>query len=163
MTFRRINMKKILKIFVTFIVFSHLLQASELQMNSFRVENLDLFKGSNLSVYYVSARPASLGLSGQLPKVRKVFKGPLTVKINSNGDAQVPEVSFSRNGWTIFNYVVFVIHKEDKYAFRNADGSKPVFLDTQAKVPYKMKYARFKVKKAKRVGDIKDEAIISLY
>lgn len=143
-------MSQIYKYFAFILILSstHLFASSATQVDAFQVHGLDMFKGKRISVYYVSARPATLETPGQIAKVRKVMKGPLTFTISQNGTVNVPEVQVPRDGWTNFNHVIFVIHGQAKHALRNVDGTYPDILDTENEVPVKAENADYLYRKS---------------
>lgn len=122
--------------------------ASDVRVDGFVVKGLDLFKGKRISVYYVSARPATLETPGQIAKVRKVLKGPLTFTIGRNGEVSIPEAEVPRDGWTTFNHIIFVVHGQAKHSLRNVDGTFPDILDTENQVPNKSGYDDFLYRKS---------------
>lgn len=122
--------------------------SAETTVDSFQVVGLEMFKGKRISVYYVSARPATLETPGQIAKVRKVMKGPLTFTISNGGSVRFPEVQVPRDGWTNFNHVIFVIHGQAKHALRNVDGTYPDILDTENEVPVKTENADYLYRKS---------------
>lgn len=85
---------------------------------AFKLTGLSEFKGQNLSVYFVSGRPASLGTSGQEIHVNKVMSGPHIYKIQGN-ELQVEATRVPRDGWTSYNYAIFVVHGQNVHALTN--------------------------------------------
>ena len=128
------------------------------------VKGLEGFKGKRLSVYYVSARPATLETPGQIARVRKILKGPLVFVINDRGEVQIPATAVQRDGWTNFNHLIFVIHAQSKHALRNVDGTIPEALDTENAVPFKVEHAQFLFRKSMEYKSvIESGGEISLY
>lgn len=149
-------------VFISLLLVSSVAQArSMITARSFTVVGLEGFKGKRLSVFYVSARPATLETPGQIAKVRKVMKGPLTFTINHNGEVEVPQVDVPRDGWANFNHLIFVIHAQPKHSLQNVDGSMPDILDTQNAVPFKTENAQFLFRKSVDTNSLKDT--ISLF
>ncbi|MBH48456.1 MAG: hypothetical protein CME71_09845 [Halobacteriovorax sp.] len=142
------KMSQICSLIFVLIFSSFAFAAGEIEVDSFRVTGLSAFKGKRLSVYYVSARPATLETPGQIAKVRKILKGPLTYSIDANGVAQVDSVSVPRDGWTTFNHLIFVVHAQTKHSLQNVDGSLPEVLDTDNEVPFKSEHAGFLYRKS---------------
>jgi len=143
-------MSHIYKFFTILIILSsvQVFADSATVVDGFQVNGLDMFKGKRISVYYVSARPATLETPGQIAKVRKVMKGPLTFSISQNGSVSIPEDLVPRDGWTNFNHVIFVIHGQAKHALRNVDGTYPDILDTENEVPVKTENADYLYRKS---------------
>ncbi len=154
------QMKKIL-ILALMLVSSHAWADVNTDVKAFNVTGLDMFVGKRVSVYYVSARPATLQTPGQIAKVRKILKGPLTYTISSDGTVAVPEAFVPRDGWTTFNHVIFVIHAQAKHALRNVDGTYPDILDVENVVPIKAENAQYLYRKSVQyspstfLGDLK--------
>lgn len=134
--------------FMMIILSTQLFANSATVVDGFQVHGLDMFKAKRISVYYVSARPATLETPGQIAKVRKVMKGPLTFTISNNGSVSIPEVMVPRDGWTNFNHVIFVIHGQAKHALRNVDGTYPDILDTENQVPVKTENSDYLYRKS---------------
>lgn len=122
----------------------------------FSVVGLENFSGKKLSVFYVSARPATLEISGQIARVRKVLKGPLTYVINNNGEVSIPDTDVPRDGWTNFNHLIFVVHAQPKHALLNVDGSLPDQLDQENAVPFNQENAQFLLRKSLELNDLRD-------
>tara|TARA_R110002049_G_scaffold233316_3_gene406656 strand:+ start:157 stop:642 length:486 start_codon:yes stop_codon:yes gene_type:complete len=143
-------MSQMKKLFLLMIVLAsaNIFAGVNTDVAGFNVSGLDMFVGKHVSVYYVSARPATLQTPGQIAKVRKVLKGPLSFKINSNGMISVPDVSVPRDGWTNFNHVIFVVHAQAKHALRNVDGTYPEILDVENAVPVKTENAQYLYRKS---------------
>lgn len=89
---------------------------------AFTVSGLQRFNGLSLSVYYVSGRPASLGTPGQEIHVNKVMSGPHVYRI-SGDQVSIGKVNVPRDGWTSFNYVIFVVHQQASHALTNLSWS----------------------------------------
>lgn len=151
-------LSQILKLtFISFMLVSSVAQArSSIVARSFSVVGLEAFKGKRLSVFYVSARPATLETPGQIARVRKVMKGPLTFVINHNGEVDIPETEVPRDGWANFNHLIFVIHAQPKHALQNVDGSMPEFLDSENIVPFKTETAQYLFRKSVDLSNLKD-------
>ena len=133
-------------------------------MRSFVVRGLEAFKGKRLSLYYVSARPATLETPGQIAKVRKIMKGPLTYQINYQGEVNVDAVEVPRDGWTNFNHIIFVVHGQAKHSLQNVDGSIPEVLDSTNAVPFKTEYAEFLYRKSLEYKpDLLSDGSVKLY
>lgn len=162
-------MKKLSQIllfsFLSLIVFAETAKAnSTVDARAIVVKGLEGFKGKRLSVYYVSARPATLETPGQIARVRKILKGPLAFVINDRGEVQIPATSVQRDGWTNFNHLIFVIHAQSKHALRNVDGTVPEALDRENAVPFKTEYAQFLFRKSLEYKSIiENDGEISLY
>lgn len=133
--------------FVLFAFSSHI-HAAGIEVEAFRIEGLEGFKGKKLSVLYVSARPASLGTPGQIAKVRKILKGPLTFTIDQNGEVSIPAVEVPRDGWSNFNHLIFIVHAQARYSLQNVDGTLPDVLDNENAVPFKTEYSDFLFRKS---------------
>lgn len=132
-------------------------------VRSFEVLGLNAYKGKNLSVYYVSARPATLETNGQIAKVRKILKGPLTFKIASDGTVKIPATDVPREGWSTFNHLIFVIHAQKSYFLRNVDGTIPEVLDKENEVMQKSEHAPFLFRKSMEFHRSFGEKSIRLY
>lgn len=89
------------------------------KVEAFSVRGLENYRGDHLSLYYVSGRPAGLGTSGQELHVNKVLKGPTKYKISSDGVVNIKAANVPRDGWTSFNFVVFVVHAQSTHALTN--------------------------------------------
>lgn len=127
-------------------------QAADSQVESFRIEGLEGFAGKNLSVLYVSARPASIATPGQIAKVRKILKGPITLRISDQGEVVVPEAQVPRDGWSSFNHILFVVHAQSQYSLQNADGTLPDVFDQDHAVPFKTEYSQFLYRKSLEIN-----------
>jgi hypothetical protein len=90
-------------------------------IDSYEVSGLRAYAGQKLSIYYVSGRPAGLGTPGQEISVNKVMAGPQTYTISSNGTVQTQRIVVPRDGWTSYNYVIFVVHRQPVHALTNID------------------------------------------
>lgn len=162
-------MKKLSQIilfsFLSLIVFAQVAKAnSTVDARAMVIKGLEGFKGKRLSIYYVSARPATLETPGQIARVRKILKGPLVFKINDQGEVQVPAAAVLRDGWTNFNHLIFVIHAQSKHALRNVDGTIPEALDTENAVPFKTEHAQFLFRKSIEYKSvIQSDGEITLY
>lgn len=93
------------------------------RVDAFSVRGLEKYSGANLSIYYVSGRPAGLGTSGQEIHVNKVLKGPVKFKISRDGLVNVPKANVPQDGWTSYNYLIFVVHAQPDHALTNPDYS----------------------------------------
>lgn len=89
------------------------------RVESFEVSGLFDYSGKYLSIFFVSGRPASIGTVGQEVNVNKVMSGPHTFRIPGNGTVSVPEVSVPREGWSSYNYAIFVVHEQARHALSN--------------------------------------------
>jgi hypothetical protein len=108
-----------------FILLSLQLRAETVNVSSFEFKAGPGLNGSYISLFYVSARPASFGTSGQQLKVFKILKGPKMVKILNNG-ALIENVEVLRShAGNIFNYVVYYIHPRPTFGIKNLDGTIP--------------------------------------
>jgi hypothetical protein len=92
-----------------------------------RIQNLQSHAGKKLHVFYVSAREAALGFSGQSLKIRAIKHGPVLFDIPPSGEVQVPAVRVPNSGFQTFNYVVIAITARNSSVLylRNADGTYP--------------------------------------
>tara|TARA_R110000868_G_scaffold90968_6_gene252139 strand:- start:8649 stop:9131 length:483 start_codon:yes stop_codon:yes gene_type:complete len=142
------NMSQIASFIIVLIFSSFAFGAGEIEVDGFNVTGLSAFKGKQLSVYYVSARPATLETPGQIAKVRKILKGPLTYTIDSNGIAKIDSTSVPRDGWTTFNHLIFVVHAQSKHSLQNVDGSMPEIIDSENEVPFKYEHLNFLYRKS---------------
>lgn len=79
-------------------------------------------EGKNLTAFYVSGREATLSLTGQVLKVRSLKHPPVTVRVSSRGDVQIPETRVESRGWDAFNYILFVAHNQPEVYLRNQEG-----------------------------------------
>ena len=84
----------------------------------------------DLHVFYVDGS-SLIGMPGANPVVSSVYLGPVTVKIDSNGEAVIPPAQTPRNGLHVANYIVLVVTSPDQREvyIRNAD--KSVISDLQ--------------------------------
>jgi|GEM_PF-4874722 hypothetical protein len=91
------------------------------QVGAFSVRGLEKYSGAKLSLYYVSGRPAGLGTNGQEIHVNKVLKGPEKYRITGDGVVAIKSVNVPRDGWTSYNYLIFVVHTQPAHALTNPD------------------------------------------
>jgi hypothetical protein len=107
---------KVLSLFLALIV-SYSVQATSVE--GFSLAGLDEYKGMNVSLYYVSGRPAGLGTAGQEIHANKVLLGPQKFSIPSSGVVSVPKVEVPRDGFTSFNFLIVVVHQQADHALTN--------------------------------------------
>lgn len=139
------------------------------KVGSFSVRGLEKYSGANLSLYYVSGRPARLGTSGQEIHVNKVLKGPVKYKISRDGVVYVRGVNVPRDGWTSYNYLIFVVHAQPEHALTNPDYSgggvvrEPVrYYDSSIRVDYTFVNKNFEYKTYKSSREISAGGSIDL-
>jgi hypothetical protein len=143
---------------------SFVASANGVDVDAFRVEGLEGFKGRRLSVFYVSARPATLATPGQIAKVRKILKGPFTHVVTADGHVELPAVQVPRDGWTNFSHVIFVVHTQARYALQNVDQTIPEAVDTENAVPFKTEFADFLYRKSIDANELKrSSGVLRLY
>ena len=99
-------------------------QAASQLIEGIRVSGLPA--GQILNVFYATGRPPALDLGGT-PILRSIKRGPVRVRINSNGQASLPSVSISRSGFDVANFVVFdVVSPEQEQVYvKNTDCTVP--------------------------------------
>jgi hypothetical protein len=93
--------------------------AQNTQVAPFDVTGLQNYAGKNLSVYFVSGRQATIGTSGQEVHVNKVMSGPHIYSIPRNGIVALDGVAVPRDGWTSYNFAIFVVHEQPVHALTN--------------------------------------------
>ena len=99
-------------------------QASSQTIEGLRVSGLP--PNQSLYVFYATGRPPAVDFGG-VPILRTIKKGPVKVQIDSNGQASVPQVSITRVGFDIANFLVFVVTTPDQASayIENPDGTVP--------------------------------------
>lgn len=108
-------MKTLGLLFAFFLAFS----AQATTVESFTLTGLDEYRGLNVSLYYVSGRPAGLGTVGQEIHANKVLFGPQRFAVPANGSVSVPKVEVPRDGFTTFNFLIIVVHQQAQHALTN--------------------------------------------
>ena len=120
------------------------------------VRGLDYYKGTFLTVLFVSARQAGFGTAGSRPRVRKVLQTIRNLHIEK-GDisVKVPSAFVPRTGFSTYNYIIFAVHNvyNEKFILRNLDGSLPLGQDLTdlSEDQFKSKEI-FSISKAKAMG-----------
>jgi len=96
-------------------------------VEALRIHNLQAYAGKALNVFYVSAREAAFGFSGQALKIRAIKQGPIRVEISTSGEALIPAAQVSNAGFQTFNYIVIAVTDRSAVPLylRNADGTYP--------------------------------------
>lgn len=139
------------------------------KVGAFSVRGLEKYSGANLSLYYVSGRPAGLGTSGQEIHVNKVLKGPVKYRISSDGVVSIKAVDVPRDGWTSYNYLIFVVHSQSTHALTNPDYQdgvivrEPVrYYDSGVNVDYSRVNKSFEYKTYKSSREVQQGGSIDL-
>lgn len=139
------------------------------KVGAFSARGLEKYSGANLSLYYVSGRPARLGTSGQEIQVNKVLKGPIKYKVSGNGVVKIKPVDVPRDGWTSFNYLIFVVHAQPTHALTNTDYQngvvvrKPVrYFDSSVNIDYSRVNKSFEYRTYKSARKIQQGGAINL-
>lgn len=96
-------------------------------VDELHLHGLKPFAGRELVVFYVNGREATIGIEGTTLTVRSVKMPPVSVQIDSKGEAVIPSVVVPRGSFHVFNYVVFAVPRAAGKALylRNSDGSVP--------------------------------------
>jgi hypothetical protein len=114
------NFLKLVTLILTFYIGS----ASAILKKSIEVAPIEItgftaYAGLYLSAFYVSGRDAYIGTAGQVINVNKIMSTPVVVKISADGLAKIPAMNVLRSGFSVFNNVVFVVHKRTNYYLQN--------------------------------------------
>lgn len=98
-----------------------------IQVPGLHLEGLQAYAGRPLVAFYVSAREATLGVSGQSLFYRDVRTAPLETKIDPSGQAEIPATVVPKGHFKVFNYVVLAVARQSagQYYLRNTDGTFP--------------------------------------
>ena len=109
------------------LLFSMVSFAAEKVVPSIELNGLDKYPNQNLSVFYVSGRPAGFGTFGHILHTHKIWNKVASVKINSDGSVEIPSVKVVNTHGVAFNYLVFVVHAENQKHVRlvNTDATCP--------------------------------------
>jgi|GEM_PF-5056956 len=139
-------------------------------IGEFQVAGLDYYRGLQMTLFYVSAREASIRTAGARPRVRQVLKveGPFDI-VGNGTRISIPDTIVQRQGVIACNYVLVVVHSPylDKAGIRNLDGSIPEGqngLDTSLtddRSPFNHKDF-FSIQKIDLTGDNKSTKVITL-
>ena len=139
------------------------------QVGAFSVRGLEKYSGANLSLYYVSGRPAGLGTNGQEIHVNKVLEGPKKYRISGDGVVTLKSVNVPRDGWTSYNYLIFVVHSQPTHALTNPDYRnglvvrEPVrYYDSDANIEYSKVNNSFEYKTYKTSREVQQGGSIDL-
>lgn len=139
------------------------------KVGAFSVRGLEKYSGANLSLYYVSGRPAGLRTSGQEIHVNKVLKGPVKYSISEDGVVNIKAVDVPRDGWTSFNYLIFVVHSQSVHALTNPDYQhgvivrEPVrYFDSSVTIDYSRVNKSFEYKTFKTAREVQQGGSIDL-
>lgn len=118
-------MKTLIMIFALFACLTAF--AGEKVVPRVEISGLAKYKSDNISVFYVSGRPAGFGTFGHILHTHKIWTKIGGMKINGNGKVEIPSVKVVNTHGVAFNYLVFVIHKGDQKHVRlvNTDGTCP--------------------------------------
>ncbi len=82
------------------------------------------FSGKYLTVYYAIGNRASIATSADQVNLREVKK-KVTIPINGSS-ITIPSIELEKNGiFMAYNLVVFVVHKDSQFLWKNASGSIP--------------------------------------
>jgi hypothetical protein len=83
------------------------------------------FRGKSVTMFHLSARPATLGM-GRLV-IKSVKRAPVRAEINARGEARFPKTVVEAGGFDAFNYLMFVVHEPSQanVYVKNSDG-KPL-------------------------------------
>jgi hypothetical protein len=60
-------------------------------------------------VFYVSARPAAVGVEGSELKVRAVLQGPVRLEVPASGEFDLPAVRVPRRNFMTFNNLLIAV------------------------------------------------------
>ncbi len=97
------------------------------QVPSIELSGLEKYRDQNISVFYVSGRPAGFGTFGHILHTHKIWAKVSSKKINGDGTISIPSVKVVNTHGVAFNYLVFVIHDADQKNARlmNTDSTCP--------------------------------------
>lgn len=105
-------------VFIIFLLATFSASAANV-VEGYEISGLNGFARNYLSIYYVSGRPAGLGTPGQEISVNKVMSGPHTYTISSRGTVNTERVVVPRDGWSSYNYAIYVVHRQPVHALTN--------------------------------------------
>jgi hypothetical protein len=153
---------KMIKIPLMLILFVTSLSAyADNLIGSYEIAGLRAYAGQNLSIFYVSGRPAGLGTPGQEITVNKVMSGPRTYSISAQGTVRTESIVVPRDGWSSYNYAIYVVHTQPVHALTNiawAGGTivreKVRYLDDSVEVEYSPQNQNFVLKSYKTSRDL---------
>jgi len=103
------------------------LMAREKVVPRLEITGLDKYKNQNISVFYVSGRPAGFGTFGHILHTHKVWNKVGSKKINGDGSVSIPSTKVVNTHGVAFNYLVFVVHDANQKHVRlvNTDSTCP--------------------------------------
>lgn len=158
-----------MKVLSFFMAFFLSLSVSATTVESFSLAGLDEYRGMNVSLYYVSGRPAGLGTAGQEIHVNRVLLGPQRFSIPATGVISVPKVEVPRDGFTSFNFLIIVVHQQAQHALTNPAlrGGRLVrepvrYLDASVNVDYNELTQGFVLKTYKTLSQVLSGGYIDL-
>ena len=96
-------------------------------VNALELKNVAQTSNRAVTVFYAVGSAATVAVGNGVPFIRKITGGPFRADIRSNGSASISAGESVRNGFQIFNYLVFVVSpsNEQNVYVCNADGTVP--------------------------------------
>jgi hypothetical protein len=130
-------------------------------VEALHIINLKPVAGKFLNVFYVSAREAAMGISGQQLQVHAILAGPSRVQIPESGIVDLQAMRVPRNGFKTFNYLYLAITgaQPDPLFLRNTDGTD---VDDPRALPQELKRKPAPAFQAAHTGFISAKALSKL-